>query len=83
MRDALLMAVMAAGLLTALRYPFAGILLWAWFSLMTPHQMAYGAFGVPLNLVIAAVTIAALILRGEAARFRFDAITFWLAMVAG
>jgi len=83
MRDALLMAVIAAGLLTALRYPFAGMLLWAWFSLMTPHQIAYGAFGVPLNLFIAAVTIAALLLRGDVARFRFDAVTFWLAMVAG
>ncbi|MGE0182196.1 MAG: putative O-glycosylation ligase, exosortase A system-associated [Parvularculaceae bacterium] len=83
MRDALLMAVIAAGLLTALRYPFAGIILWAWFSLMTPHQMAYGAFGVPLNLVIAGATIIALILRGEATRFRLDGVTFLLALVAG
>lgn len=83
MRDALLLAVIAAGLLAALRYPFAGMILWAWFSLLTPHQMAYGAFGVPLNLVIAAATIVAIVLRGEAARFRFDAVTFWLAMVAG
>ncbi|MCB2114545.1 MAG: putative O-glycosylation ligase, exosortase A system-associated [Parvularculaceae bacterium] len=82
MRDALLIAVIVAGLFAALRYPFAGMLVWAWFSLMTPHQMAYGAFGVPLNLVIAAVTIAALLIRGEILRMQFDAVTFWLAMVA-
>lgn len=83
MRDALLLAVIIGGLLAALRYPFVGMILWAWFSLMTPHQMAYGVFGIQLNLVIAATTIAAIILRGEAGRFRFDAVTFWLAAVAG
>ncbi len=83
MRDALLLAVIVGGLLAALRYPFAGMILWAWFSLMTPHQMAFGAFGIPLNLVIAAATILAIVLRGEAARFRFDSVTFWLSMVAG
>lgn len=83
MRDALLLAVMVGGLLMALRYPFAGMILWAWFSLMTPHQMAYGTLGIQLNLVIAAATIAAIILRGEAARFRLDSVTFWLSAVAG
>lgn len=83
MRDALLLLVVFGGLIAALRYPFVGMILWAWFSLLTPHQLAYGAFGVPVNLVIAAVTILAIVMRGEAARFRFDAITFWLAAVAG
>ena len=83
MRDALLLAVIVGGLLAALRYPFVGMILWAWFSLMTPQQMAYGTFGIPLNLVIAATTIAAIVLRGEAARFRFDSVTFWLSAVAG
>lgn len=83
MRDALLLAVIIGGLLAALRYPFIGMMLWAWFSLMTPHQLAYGAFGAPLNLIIAAATIAAIIIRGEAARFKIDGITFWLCAVAG
>lgn len=82
MREALLMAVISGGLLATLRYPFTGMILWAWFSLMTPHQIAYGASGVPLNLIIAAVTIGALVLRGEAAKFRFDAVTFWLAALS-
>ncbi len=83
MRDALLLMVIAAGLLAALRYPFAGLLVWAWFSLMTPHQMAFDAFGLPLNLIIAAWTIVALVLNGEAFRFRFDAVTGWLLAVMG
>ncbi len=77
MRDALLLAVVAGGLLATLRYPFVGMILWAWFSLLTPHQMAYGAFGVPLNLVIAATTMLSIILNGEARRFRLDAVTLW------
>lgn len=81
MRDALLLTTIVAGLLVALRYPFAGMLVWAWFSLMTPHQMAFGVFGLQLNLIIAAVTILALFLTGEAFRFRFDAITGWLIAV--
>ncbi|MFN3960127.1 MAG: putative O-glycosylation ligase, exosortase A system-associated [Parvularculaceae bacterium] len=81
MRDALLLMVIAAGLLAALRYPFTGILVWAWFSLMTPHQMAFGVYGLQLNLIIAAATILALVFNGEAFRFRFDAITGWLIAV--
>lgn len=83
MRDALLLLVIAIGLLAALRYPFAGILTWAWFSLMTPHQMAFGVFGLQLNLIIAAWTIVALVINGDAFRFRFDAITAWLLAVMG
>lgn len=83
MRDGLLLLVIVLGLLAALRYPFAGILTWAWFSLMTPHQMAFGVFGLQLNLIIAAWTIIAILVNGEAFRFRFDAITGWLLAVMG
>jgi probable O-glycosylation ligase (exosortase A-associated) len=83
MRDALLLLVIGLGLLAALRYPFAGILTWAWFSLMTPHQMAFGVYGLQLNLIIAAWTIVALLINGEAFKFRFDAITGWLLAVMG
>jgi probable O-glycosylation ligase (exosortase A-associated) len=82
MRDALLLIVVFGGLLATLRYPFAGLILWAWFSLMTPHQLAYGAFGLQLNLLIAAATIGALLLHGEALKFRLDAITLWLVALA-
>jgi probable O-glycosylation ligase (exosortase A-associated) len=82
MRDALLLAVILGGLFAALRYPFVGMIVWAWFSLMTPQLMAFGTFGIQLNLVIAAATIASIILHGEAARFRLDAVTAWLIAVA-
>ncbi|MFZ5617120.1 MAG: putative O-glycosylation ligase, exosortase A system-associated [Pseudomonadota bacterium] len=82
MRDALLLAVIFGGLLATLRHPFAGMILWAWFSLATPHQLAFGGFGLPLNLIIAATTIVSMILHGEVAKFRLDAVTFWMIAVA-
>ena len=53
MRDILLLGFTGLCLVAALRYPFAGLLTWAWFTLLTPHQEAYGLYGVPLNVVIA------------------------------
>jgi probable O-glycosylation ligase (exosortase A-associated) len=82
MRDALLLAVILGGLFAALRYPFVGMILWAWFALLTPQLMAFGTFGIQLNLVIAAATIASIILHGDAAKFRLDSVTLWLIGVA-
>src|SRR5579864_4457921 len=60
MRALFLIAVTVVGLLATLAYPFAGILLWTWFTSMDPHQEAYGfAQSAPLNLIIVIVTVAA------------------------
>lgn len=87
MRDALLLGVILACLLAALRRPFVGLLVWAWFSLMSPHQLAYGVYGLPLNVIIAAGTILAVIVNGDFRRWRFDRLTgllllfaFWLCL---
>jgi probable O-glycosylation ligase (exosortase A-associated) len=50
---------------------------------MAPHQAAYGAFGVPLNLIIASVTLTAYVVSGEAAKFRFEPVTVLLIAFAG
>ena len=83
MRDIILLAFTAACLVAALRHPFAGLLTWAWFTLMTPHQAAYGVYGVPLNVIIAGVTVAAYIVSGEISKFRFDPITSLIILFAG
>ena len=80
MRDALLLGTIAASLLLALRYPYVGVLAWAWFSIMNPHQMAYGVYGLPLNAVIAAVTITSFVINGEAMKFRPGRITILFAL---
>ena len=68
MRDGLLLLVVIFALVATLRYPFVGILTWAWFSLMTPHQLAYGTYGLPLNVLIAGATIFSLVASGSFAR---------------
>ncbi len=83
MRDLILLGFTALCLMAALRHPFAGLLTWAWFTLMTPHQAAYGVYGVPLNVIIAGVTIGAYAVSGEIAKFRFDAITSLIIAFAG
>lgn len=82
MRDALLILALFAALLVTLRYPFVGLITWAWFALMNPHQMAYGVYGLQLNVIIAGVTILSLAIHGEGKRFRFDRITGLLLFFA-
>ena len=83
MRDLLLLIFIGLCLAAALRHPFAGLLTWAWFTLMTPHQLAYGVYGLPLNTIIAGVTIAAYAMSGQMSRFRMDPITALIIALAG
>ena len=83
MRDLILLSAVAALLALALRRPFVGVIAWAWFAIMTPHQMAYGVYGVPINVVIAGVTLLAYVLSGEAMKFRFDPVISLIIALAG
>lgn len=83
MRDLLILLVVFASVAATLRYPFVGILAWAWFTLMTPNQLGYGAFGVPLNLVIAAATMGSIVINGGLKNFRADPVTLALVLFAG
>jgi hypothetical protein len=42
MRDLVIFAVTAIGLLYTLRRPWIGVLLYAWFAYMNPHRLSYG-----------------------------------------
>jgi putative inorganic carbon (hco3(-)) transporter len=65
-RDIALTLAIVAGLGITLFYPFAGVILWTWFTLQNPHEEAYGfSRSLPLNLFIAIVTIGAWLLSGE------------------
>ena len=83
MRDLILLGFTALCLAAAIRHPFAGLLTWAWFTLMTPHQAAFGVYGVPLNVIIAGVTIASYIVSGEITKFRFDPLTVLIILFGG
>jgi probable O-glycosylation ligase (exosortase A-associated) len=49
-----------------LSYPFAGLLVWTWFTLQNPHEETWGfSHSLPLNLIIAIVAIGAWLGSGE------------------
>ncbi len=59
MRDLILVSIVAAGCIVAIRKPWIGVLLWTWLSIMNPHRYTYGfAYSAPL----AAATVAATLL---------------------
>lgn len=85
MRDALVLLTILATIPVIVRYPFAGLIAWAWFTIMTPHQLAYGVYGVPLNAIIAGVTLGAYAFTGSWPKLRIGSISvlailfaFWL-----
>src|SRR5262249_26017546 len=86
MRDVLLILAIATTLCLTLIRPFAGVLLWTWFTLQNPHKEVWGfSAGLPLNLVIAIVTIGAWLLSSERklppSQFLIWAIFLFLAWI--
>ena len=66
MRGLLLASILFCGLVATLRYPFAGVLLWQWVSLMNPHRIVWGLLAdAPLAAVIAGTTLVALLVSRE------------------
>ena len=81
MRDIALLAIVGLGLLATLRYPYVGILLWSWITLMDPHQQAYGfSRSFPINLVVAVVTIVALFASKENKKPPIDSMFFLILL---
>jgi len=79
MRDLFVFGVVLVGLIATLRYPFAGILLWIWFTCMDPHEGTWGfAQSLQFNLVIAIVTILAWLLSKERKFPNLDAMQYLL-----
>src|SRR6185312_12441234 len=81
MRDLFLVGIILLGLIPTLRYPYAGILLWTWFTCMDPHHEAFGfSQTAPLNLIIAIVTIAAWLFSKERKIPRYDGATAFVLL---
>lgn len=66
MRDILVIAIVVAGCLAALRWPWTGIMLWTWLSIMNPHRYTYGlAYSAPLAAAAAGCVIVGLLITRE------------------
>jgi len=76
MRDLFLVAVVAISLGFTLRYPFVGVLIWEWFSLMAPHQEAFGfARSLPLNLIVAGSAVLSWVISDEPKKIPRNSLT--------
>ena len=66
MRDILVMSIVVAGALAALRRPWIGILLWVWVSIMNPHRYTYGfAYDAPVAMIVAASVFLGLLAKAS------------------
>ena len=81
MHDLVLFLGIVGGLGITVAYPYVGALLWAWFTLQQPHQLAYGVVTeVPLNYVIAVVTLVAWFLSQER-KIPPAGFIFWMSTI--
>jgi probable O-glycosylation ligase (exosortase A-associated) len=72
-RDIILVLATLGFLPLCLRYPAAGAICWAWFSIMNPHRQVYGfAAGQEFNLVVAVATLLGWLISSERKRWTPD-----------
>ncbi len=65
----------------SLRMPAAGVLCWAWFSIMNPHRQVYGfTYDQPLNAIVAVATLVGWAFSREPKKWPPDAIP-WLLLL--
>jgi putative inorganic carbon (hco3(-)) transporter len=80
MRDILVIAIVMAGALAALRRPWIGIMLWTWLSIMNPHRYTYGmAYSAPLAAIAAAsVVLGLLMTKDRESPFKASPVTWYM-----
>ncbi len=83
MRDILIIAIVLAMGLIALRRPWVGIMLWTWLSIMNPHRYTYGfAYDAPLAAFAAAtVMIGFFVTKERQSPFKGTASIFLVAFM--
>lgn len=81
MRDILLLAIVFAGCVAALKRPWIGVMLWTWLSIMNPHRYTYGmAYSAPLAAIAVGCTVLGLLMtRERASPFKGSPVT-WFAV---
>ncbi|CAN5730383.1 putative O-glycosylation ligase, exosortase A system-associated [soil metagenome] len=58
MRDILILTIVMAAAIGALRHPWIGVILWTWLSIMNPHRYTYGiAYGAPVAQIALLSTV--------------------------
>ncbi len=83
MRDILVVGIVLAMGIIALRRPWVGIMLWTWLSIMNPHRYTYGfAYSAPLAAFAAGTIVIGLVsTRERESPFKGAAAIFMLAFM--
>jgi len=83
MRDILVIAIVMAGCLAALRRPWIGIMLWTWLSIMNPHRYTWGlAYSAPLAAIAAAsVVLGLLMTKDRESPFKGSPVTWFVVFM--
>lgn len=81
MRDLALTITLLVLAPLALRFPFVGVYLWAWLSLMNPHRLAYGfAQELPFNMIIAGLTLVGCLFSSSALKLKITPLIVLIAI---
>ncbi|HKA43516.1 MAG TPA: putative O-glycosylation ligase, exosortase A system-associated [Burkholderiales bacterium] len=82
MRDIAVTLVVGYLLTRILKYPWIGVLTYAWVSIFQPHKHAFGfALSQPYALLIALTTIASMIMHQKEVKFPVNGFTILLFML--
>lgn len=66
MRDLLVTAIVFGLLPFVFKRPWVGVMLWSWLAYMNPHRQTWGfAYDFPFSMVVALVTLTALLLSSQ------------------
>jgi len=83
MRDSLLIAIVFAGCVAALKRPWIGVMLWTWLSIMSPHRYTWGiAYSAPLAATAAGCTLLGLFMtRERSSPFKGSPVPWFVAFM--
>ncbi len=80
-RDFFVLIVVLGSLPFILSRPFLGVLMWSWLSYMNPHKLSWGfAREFPFAMLVALVTLTALLLSREEKKIPANAVTILLLL---
>jgi len=84
LRDILVTLLVFGSIPFILKRPWLGIIVWTWLGFMNPHKQCWGfAREMPFALIIALVTLAALLASKEAKKIPWNRESITLALFVG
>lgn len=82
MRDIAIALIIVGSIPLILKYPWTGVLVYAWVSLFSPHRFGYGfAYDFPFAMVVGAATAVGMLLHWKEVRLPANAITILLMLL--